>query len=255
MSQIHPSLDSPAVGYGKPREMNMIRIVKALGPALVAVLAMGALVAANASAASFHSEVERTILTGENESGTQDVIKAGSFEVTCNKSTYSGTSVGGGASGNFVSSSITLHPTYSGCSDNVFGGTDTISTTGCSYIFEAETNATKHLPTSIECTTGFAIKIIASGCTLSFGTQLTSGGEGVKNEGVGSSRDITLTTTFKFKFTKSGFSCGLISATEAEYTGKTTLKGYIDNGVTGEIDEAASTAVYTEGAQVGIWWQ
>jgi len=54
----------------------------------------------------------------------------------------------------------------------------------------------------------------------------------------------------------------LVSGTTGLYTGQTTLRGYEDKGVTGPIDETHgvapgtdTTAVYTEGSQVGIWWE
>lgn len=235
----------------------MTRNLKAIGLALVAILAMGALVAGNASAAGerFHSEIEKTILTGETEAGTEDHFRAGSLEITCKKTISRGTLVGAGNAGNFVATEITAHPTFIECSDNVFGGTDVVDSAGCNTVVKAETNASKHLPLEIECTTGAAIKVTAPGCTLSFGSQKAGGGFIVKNEGSGSTRSTTGTLTATLAFTKSGFSCGLISATIGEYISKGIGKGFVDNGRTGEIDEAASTAVYTEGAQVGLWWE
>lgn len=233
----------------------MIRNLKALGLALIAVLAMGALVAGNASAAGerFHSEKELTILTGENETGNIHVFKSGSLEIKCTTAKFAGTSKGVSAGANdFVATTVTVHPTYTGCSDNIFGGTDTVDTAGCNYVFSSETNATKHLPTEISCTTGTAIKVTAPGCTLSFGTQKNGGGVSSANEGSSTTRDTTTNSTTTATFTKSGFACGLVSGTVGEYSGATTMKGFIDNGVSGNIDEGAT---YTEGAQVGIWWQ
>lgn len=241
----------------------MIRNLKALSLALVAIFAMGALVAGSASAAGerFHSETELTILTGVDEPGTNHVFKSGSLEITCENATFAGTAKGVKvAEKDYVTTEQTVHPTYTGCSDNVFGGTDTVDTTGCNYVFKSETNATKHLPAEIECTANFSIKVTAPGCTLSFGAQKNGGGVSVKNEGSGTTRDVTNASTTTATFTKSGFACGLVAGTTGEYIGPTTTKGYVDNGVTGNIDEvngagADETTIYHEGAQVGIWWQ
>ncbi len=239
----------------------MIRNLKALGLALVAVLAMGAVVgSATASAASFHSEKETTILTGTSVGN--HVFSSGSLAVTCTHATFKGTSKGTGSAGNFTTSTLTLHPTYEGCSDNVFGGTDTVDTTGCNYVFNATTNGTGHLPSNIECTAGYSIKVTAPGCTLSFGEQNTTGGVKNTNESSGTTRDSKTVATVTATFTKSGELCFLVSGTSGLYSGTTTLKGYVDNGVTGNIDETEgaapgkdTTATYSEGAQVGIWWE
>lgn len=239
----------------------MIRNLKALGLALVAVLAMGAVVGgASASAATFHSEKETTILTGANVGN--HVFSSGSLAVTCTGATFAGTSKGTGSAGNFTASTLTLHPTYTGCSDNVFGGTDTVDTTGCNYVFSATTNGTGHLPSDIECTEGYKIKVTAPGCTLEFGTQTTTGGVKNTNEGSGTSRDSKTVATVTATFSKNGSLCFLVSGTTGVYSGTTTLKGYEDNGVSGPIDEVEGaapgtdkTTVYTEGNQVGVWWE
>lgn len=228
----------------------MIRNFKALGLALVAILAMGAVIASSASAAGerFHSEKETTILTGENEGIHKFGLPNGSFSVECAKAEFKGTSKGEG--GTTTNKTLTLHPTYSECNSSL--GEASVDTSGCNYVFKSETAATGHLPVEIECTTGSTIKVTAPGCTLSFGTQVNGGGLKTENKGSGTTRDSTTISTTTATFTKSGFGCFVISGTEGTYEGATTLKGFLDNGVTGNIDEGAT---YSEGAQVGIWWE
>lgn len=48
---------------------------------------------------------------------------------------------------------------------------------------------------------------------------------------------------------KQGIGCFAVAAIFGIYAGPTTIKGYKDNGVSGNIDEGAT---YTEGSQVGI---
>jgi hypothetical protein len=228
----------------------MIRNFKALGLALVAILAMGAVVAGSASAAGerFHSEKTATILTGVNEGIHVFGLPNNSFKVECSVGEFKGTSLGEG--GTTTNKTTTLHPTYSGCNSSL--GAATVDTAGCNYVFGSETTAAKHLPVEIECTAGSTIKVTAPGCTLSFGSQVNGGGVSVANLGEKNLRDTTTVSTTTATFTKSGFGCFAVEGTSGTYSGATTLKGYEDKGVTGNIDEGAT---YTEGSQVGTWWE
>jgi hypothetical protein len=231
----------------------MIRNLKALGLALVALVALSAVVAGSASAAGerFHSEVEPTIITGT--STNTHVFAASGATVECTGATFSGTST------LKTETTQTVHPTYSGCT--FFGEPASVDTTGCNYVFESETVAGK-MPAEIECTAGYAIKVTSPGCTLTFGPQKNTGGLVVTNEGAGTTRDTKTISETGATFSKSGPLCFAISGTTGTYKGTTTVKGFKDNGVTGPIDETEGvapgkdvTAVYNEGAQVGIWWE
>jgi hypothetical protein len=248
----------------------MTRKLKALGLALFALCALGAMTAGSASAAGelFRSEKETTILTGTNVGNHVFETPAG-LKITCEVATFNGTAKAETVGGT-TTKTLTVHPTYEKCKDSLFNAAAPVDTTGCNYVFTSETkeNATKekHLPASIECTSGFAIKVTASGCTLTFGAQATTNGIVVTNEGKLNERDIKAKATAGAAFTKdapaTGSTCGFITGTTGTYTGEVTLKGFVDNGVTGPIDEVEGaapgtdkTAVYTEGAQVGIWWE
>jgi hypothetical protein len=231
----------------------MTRNLKALGLALVAVCALSALVASSASAAGerFHSEVEPTILTGTNVGN--HIFHAGETTIECTGATFRGTSK------LKTEATLTLHPTYSGCT--FLGEPATVDTTGCNYVFSSETVGGV-MPAEIECTSGYSIKVTAPGCTLSFGAQKNTGGLTVTNEGSGTTRSTKTVSNTGATFTKSGSLCFLVSGTTGTYTGTTIVKGFVDNGVAGPIDETEGaapgkdvTAVYTEGAQVGVWWE
>ena len=222
----------------------MIRKFKALGLALVAVFAFSAIAATGASAATFNSEVEPTILTGSNAGEGNHVFKASGAEVVCTGAEFKGTAA------KKAESTLRVHPTYTGCT--FLSETATVDTSGCDYVFSATTNAGGHLPVSIACTGSSVIKVTTSACTLSFGTQNTTGGVKSTNLGSGSSRDSTVDATVTATFSKSGPLCFLISGTTGSYAGNTTVRGFVDNGVTGNIDEGAT---YKEGAQVGVWWE
>jgi hypothetical protein len=221
----------------------MIRNLKALGLALVALVALSAVVAGSASAAGerFHSEAEPTIITGV--STNTHVFAAGGANVECTGAEFKGTSKVK------TETTQTVHPTYTGCT--FIGEKATIDTAGCNYVFGSET-VEGRLPVEIECTTGSSIKVTAPGCTLTFGAQKNTGGVTVTNEGSGNLRDSKVVSSTGATFTKSGSLCFLVSGTTGTYTGTTTVKGFKDEGVTGNIDEGAT---YKEGAQVGVWWE
>lgn len=220
----------------------MTRTLKALGLTLMAVCALGAITAAGASAATFNSGAEKTIVTGSSESN--HVFTASGFSVECTTAEFKGTQVGTAVS------TLTVHPTYTGCTSSL--GNAPVDTTGCDYVFNATTNGTGHLPAAISCTASSVIKVTAPGCTLSFGTQNPTGGVVATNLGSGSTADVTVDATVTATFSKSGFGCFVISGTTGSYSGPTTLKGYVDEGTSGNIDEGAT---YTEGAQTGISWK
>lgn len=226
----------------------MMRDLKALGLALMAVLALGAFAAGSASAAGerFHSESETTILTGTDEA--DHVFSASGFSVTCTDATFRGTSKGEG--GTTTTKTLSVHPTYTGCTSSL--GAAPVDTNGCNYVFGSEPNAGGHLPIQISCTSTNTIKVTAPGCTLSFGNQTVANGATVTNTGAGTTRDVTVTATATATFSKSGFGCFVIGGNTGTYNGPTVVSGFKDNGTSGDLH--TDSATYTEGAQVGITW-
>jgi hypothetical protein len=232
----------------------MIRNLKVLGLAIMALAALSGLVASGASAAGerFHSEAEPAIITGTS-TNTHVFEPENGANAECTSATFRGTAK------LKTEATQTVHPTYSGCT--FLGEPATVDTTGCNYIAGSETVGGR-LPTGIECTEGYTIKITTPGCTLTFGGQQFTGGMTVTNEGSGSTRDSKVVLAMSAVFSKSGSLCFLVAGTVATFTGTATVKGFKDEGVTGPIDETEGaapgkdvTAVYKEGAQVGIWWE
>jgi hypothetical protein len=199
----------------------------------------------------FHSEVEPTILTGTNV-GTHSIV-TGETKLECTSVTFRGTAK------LKTEATLTLHPAYSGCT--YLGEPAAFDTTGCNYVFSSETIAGR-LPAEIECTTGYAMKLTTPACTLSFSAHKNTGGLTVTNEGSGTTRSSKAVSATGVTFSKSGPLCFLVSGTTGTLTGTILFKGFNDNGVSGPIDETEGaapgkdvTTVYTEGAQVGIWWE
>ena len=221
----------------------MIRKFKALGLALVAVFAMSALAATGASAASFNSEANTTIVTGDDDNSTH-TFAAGGVAVECTESTFTGTQSG------TASATLSVRPIYNGCT--FLGEPATVHTTGCTYEFSAVTNATGHLPAKIECTGSNMIKVTTSACSLTFNTTDTDRGVTATNLGSGKTADVTIHATADAEFTKSGPLCFLVVGNKGTYTGTSTLKGYTDTAIHGDLHGSFTV---TEGAQVGISWK
>lgn len=110
--------------------------LKVFGLALVAVFAMGVVVASSASATSgaFTSEKASTTITG-TQINAEHVFTTTHGTVKCSTATFHGQSAA------TVFTSITLTPTYSGCK---FAGLNaTVNFTSCEYVFQAgETDKT-----------------------------------------------------------------------------------------------------------------
>jgi hypothetical protein len=254
------------------RKSKMTHNLKALGLALLAVFAFGAVAASSASAVSvFESEKEKTVLTGgEDKAGAEFGTKSSTIKVTCKKETFGGTVVGSPT----TATKVTVHPKYEEC-EKILGNAVTVETTGCDYILYAETNNTPKTPPNeaenqidapveIECTAGSAIKIkIGAVCTLTI-TSVAEKLHGVvyDNEGTLKTRDIKVTPTVdKIKYSAPGIGCrigGLLETGEDGFLTRDelgnkgiTVKGFEDKELNGP---SPHQEAFMEGSQVGILW-
>jgi hypothetical protein len=208
----------------------MIRKIKTLGLAMVAVLAMSALAASAASAGVTEIEggTSATLHGAQVENSHVFTLTDNSnLTTTCKTATFSAT--GETANG---TSTIETHPEYSECT--AFAGlTATVTTTGCNYLFHlgAETAAGEFDGTvDIVCTGENTIKITAGTCEVKVGSQTgLTAGTSTNSGGAGSSMDLLLHTKsskIKYSVLKDGFLCplsGVGSYTESDYTGTTTV--------------------------------
>jgi hypothetical protein len=116
----------------------MIRNLKALGLALVAMLAMSAVVASAGQAANFTAAEYPATLTGEQIASEKHVFTvAGGRKVTCEGATFSGTLTS-------PSSTQTITPAYSACHANILGAIlpATVTFNDCDYLFHVTAGAT-----------------------------------------------------------------------------------------------------------------
>jgi hypothetical protein len=237
----------------------MTRNLKALGLALVAVFALGAVMASGASAHEFTSTSEKTILTGTSELERGFVIHTNGPESTpaieCHAD-YEGTIEGKAVS------SVTVTPTISNC-NNVLGQAVTVTTNHCAFILEGATTG-EHAVSKLECaafdsahpTTNKIVMKFGTACTLEFGEQVPKKGSRYTATTVGGFGHVTVNVTVEgFVFTKTGPLCAGVpgNGTNGVFTDQVTVKGYEDKKSIGE-GTAKTTPVMaeTEGNQVSI---
>lgn len=232
----------------------MTRNLKALGLALVAVFAMSAVAASGAQAESFHSHAEHTTLTAKGTSDQTFTI-TNSLSFTCKKMSargdITGTASGGGL---FTNANATVRPFYEECKASN-GDVVNVTTTGCHYRLNAETDANGHGKAFIECGTG-AIKINdpSNGCTVSIPTgEPTEKGVHYTNEANGGgTNEETIAgeaTVTGIHFT-SNFICQLggvpKEGNETHYVGSFTVEGF-------KYESGNTEEGYVHGPQVGIF--
>jgi hypothetical protein len=157
--------------------------------------------------------------------------------------------------------SITVHPTYEGCT--AFGLAITVTTTNCNYVYrlgEAIAGGW-HVTTDISCSEGASIKFTAANCEVTIPSQTGLATSQVTNSGSASpetAMDLFLhsnISNFKYTVVKDGIGCtlsGTGSFTKGDFTGTATLQSddQAGGGAVGLTVRAAPTFKAT-GEQVG----
>jgi len=237
----------------------MVSRLRALRAAL---LIAGALGATNASAAQafnhvFDPDISPAVLTAaQTLEGSVFGVKSGALEVKCSTVALTGTTQG------FELSSVTLHPSFSGCSAEPFGLAP-VDTSGCDFVLRGATNirstttggATQDAPVDIECTSGSSIQVTAPGCTITIGGQNGLQGVTYTNEGSGTGADLKVKVALdKIKYTTpGGFICSLgglaKSGEDGFVTGGLTLRAFTDKELNPPV---AHQEFFNHGQQLGI---
>lgn len=221
----------------------MVRKLKVLGIAAVAVLAMSAVVASAAHAATGKltaTEYPAT-LTGEQVGVNKFVIAAGVRTVTCKKATFHGTI-------KEAADPVTLTPTYSECHAAPNEIPATVTMNGCDYSLKANTvtSTTGTLTADLLCPAGKDVEIHlyenatkhkenSPLCQYTVKEQLNLPAGEYHNEGSGSTEDVTATLKANPVTTVTKGSkilCGAAAGSEVAATleGTATLKGEVDGG-------------------------
>jgi hypothetical protein len=211
----------------------MIRNLKILGLALTAIIGMSAMTVSIASASVFSSEKESTTLTGTQEKHLEGgVNKNDRFTtdggiVECTSVAYKGTQVA------TTASTMTLAPTYSGCTFTGLAATVTMN--GCTYVFSIIGTTTTG-EVEIKCPTGKEITIDIGPestfrCVIHIPAQKLSGIT-YTNIGATTTREVTIAvntgTTVKYSETAgtgSGTCMTSDNTTTGKYIGAATVTG------------------------------
>ncbi len=199
----------------------MIRNLKTLGSAFVAVLAMSATITSVAAAFEFHSASAPTTLTGSQ--ATKNVFTIpGAGSVECEEVNLHGSQAFS------TSSEMVLHPTFGKC--KAFGfATTHVNSTGCDYrmLWPTEWGSVgPHVPVSFSCSLVEPLRITptvfgSSVCTVTIGNQFTSGVADLDN----SNPISTLTFTWTLTKIKHSAGCGASEASDGTYAGSALVKG------------------------------
>jgi hypothetical protein len=247
----------------------MIRKIKVLGLAFVAIMAFSSLVAAAAKAAeeSVHIDANPAIVTGQSDFGGQHhvhTLQAGNFQITCTHATLEGTVEQAGAGSEQTPSDIEVTPTYSEC--EVFGFNATVDTNGCKYTItgdEAKVPSTTTAITEVTCssTTGKQIQVTTGICTIDIPAQKPGGGHVVFSNNtaqVTSEKDMIANATVSgVTYTETGFFCpggNNHETQDAAFAGETTVKAFEDTATQEELTQHGHKFTrHVCGAQVGIF--
>jgi hypothetical protein len=217
------------------RENQMIRNLKSLGLALVAVLAMSAVVASAASAA-----VEFTgtgTATGAQSAGNETFTTTAGT-VQCDSHFAVEALGGGGLSGS--AKEVTVVPSYSNCVAFGFLGAD-VHENGCDYIFTATEKVSagvyKH-HVKVDCPTSKGIEITAATCTVEIPETGNSSLTTVKTTNIAGG---TVTVQPEVggvtgNVTRDGFGCPFsgLGHTTGSYHGHVAIAGSSSISVSGE---------------------
>ncbi|HWL49356.1 MAG TPA: hypothetical protein VNT92_05720 [Acidimicrobiia bacterium] len=206
----------------------MIRNLKALGLAVVAVFAMSALTASAAMAGttSFHSNADHTTITGEQEGTNTFSVNAGTIH--CSTATFSGTSSA------TTTQEITIAPSYSGCKITAIT-LETVEATvdmnGCHYLLTSSGQVHVTCPSA-------PIRVTSPICTVTVHPQTVNSVD-YTNTGSGTTTATTVeSTASSIKYTQSAICPG---------GGGEASNGVYAGSVTTTCENAA-------GNHVGCWW-
>jgi hypothetical protein len=203
----------------------MIRNFKLLGLAISAMLLLGALGAASASAALFHSTLDHTTFTGTG-SNEKFTVDAGVTE--CKKSAYAGTTT------EKTVSTLSVTAEYKECT-STFGVAVTVDMNGCEYTFHTVTNGVTTNTVDIHCPEGKNIEVTAPGCVVTVHPH--TGYKTVTFTNSSPTTDVTanvhITNTITYEEHNKGFfpTCkqNTVTKSNGSFTGTATIEGFNTN--------------------------
>ncbi|MBS1878920.1 MAG: hypothetical protein JST31_05370 [Actinobacteria bacterium] len=208
----------------------MVRKLKAFGLTLVAMLALGVVVASAAQANEFKAAEYPATIKGEQKS-THNFVIGGNRTLTCAGAEFNGTLAG-------ASKELTITPTYSSCHVIIAGSTldATVTMEGCDYLFTEPAGGKVHF----KCPAGKTVVIhVYNGagvehtagnelCRYTIAEQSNLGTVTYANQAT-TPKTVVQTANVTGVAVKRAFgtlgNCGAESQT-AVYTGETTVKAF-----------------------------
>lgn len=194
-----------------------MKSVRTLAFAALAVLVLGFVTTASASAAYFQATEYPAEVKGEREGEVHIFTVEGGFSLKCETDTF-------GAELPEPLETLEVAPKYEKCT--ALGLSATVTMEGCKYRLDA--NAAD---VDIVCPEGKAIKIVAATCEVQIGSQ-----NGIEKDEYVKHEESPKTLSVKFKAekikynkTKDGFLCplsGLGEKSDGTYTGNILVKAY-----------------------------
>ena len=206
----------------------MMRNLKVLGTAVVAVLAMSAFVASAASADTFQSEGGvKASLTGAQV--TTNILKTTAGSAECKTATFTATTASG-------VSEVPAVPAYSSCT--CIGIACTVSMNGCSYVLRINGAGSTTGTADVVCPEGKEITLTSAKCIVHVPAQAGLATVTYSNSGATTTREVVLTLNIagiKYSHTKVGEgigSCTSGSGTTGTLTGSVKATGVTDGTAT-----------------------
>lgn len=216
----------------------MIRKIKTLGLAVVALAALGAFAAPAVQASELHATIGPSAnLTGQQVPNTPLTFQyTGSGLTTkCNQAQVEGT-IQGLNPQQTTAQELTLTPTFTGC--QTLGLASTVDMNGCKFTFtnKQATGLTAPFTAYVDiagCTAGKRIEHTIPGCTITIPEQ-NELGHVVFTNTPGGPHDVDVNFTIQgltYEFHGPGCpGAQTVMTHDGDITGKVTLQAYVDNG-------------------------
>jgi hypothetical protein len=209
----------------------MIRKIKRLGLAFIAIMAMNVAASSAAQASELHAEGGPSVNITGQQTTQQKIQIFPSLNIQCTTASFEGT-VQGDTQSQTTAQEFTLTPTYTGCT---LGGLNAIiDMNGCKYTVTG--NGQPALTALVDisgCTSGKTIEITAPGCTITVPEQ--PGLSHVTFTNIpGPPKDLEVQFTIaSIKYEVHGFTCGTPETQlrqDGQYVGKATFRAFVDSG-------------------------
>jgi hypothetical protein len=223
----------------------MSRKMKSVGIAVAAMLAISAVSAVGAQAASFHSSVEKTHLTGSQVG--ENIFDTFAGNVKCKKATFTSTSQEVGekvTATTWKKATATVVPSYSECT--AFGQAATITVVNCHYTI-TPTSATAGTLNVVESggTCLITINSTAGNCKVTVGAHTPGKPNLVFTNEEFEGKKVVLVTSkveeIKYTVDGPGTVCGTPgSYSDGKYTGSVRVRGFTDSGLSSQVDITAT---------------